>query len=102
VDLAPLIQVYDQAIWHHRQAIEAFKQGDVTTALAHNHQALALYQGQADFHALEAQLQTLQGEFGRAITACQKAQRLDPQHPTAVACLQWIAASGFRKRAHDS
>ena len=91
-DLSPLIQLHDQALWYHRQAIQSFKAGDYTTATTQNHQALALYSNNADFHALAGQLWALQGEFWQAIDAWKKALELDPQHPTASACLECLMA----------
>jgi tetratricopeptide (TPR) repeat protein len=92
VDLSPLISLYDQAIWHYRQAIQFFKAGDYAVATAQNNQALALQSTNADFHALAGQLWALQGEFRQAIAAWEKAQQLNPQHPTASACLQCLSA----------
>jgi len=90
VDLAPLIQLYDQAIWYHRQAIQSFQAGDYATAIAHNQQAIALHSQQPDFHALAGQLAALQGDFSQAITAWETAQRLDPKHPTATFFLKLV------------
>jgi tetratricopeptide (TPR) repeat protein len=92
VDLAPLIRLSDQAIWHHRQAIQSFSAGDYAIAIAHNNQALALNTQQADFHALAGQLWALQGDMTRAIAAWKTAQHLNPQHPTATAYLQQLRA----------
>ena len=88
VDLSPLISIYDQAIWYHRQAIEALQAGDYLTATIWNNQALALYTNNADFQALAGQLWAVQGEFRQAIAAWKKAQQLDPLHPTANVYLQ--------------
>jgi tetratricopeptide (TPR) repeat protein len=90
-DLTSLIHLHDQAIWHHRQAIQALQSGDYQGSMHRNNQALALYANHADFHALAGQLWALQGEFEAAIAAWQKAQQLSPQHPTASACLQFFA-----------
>jgi Flp pilus assembly protein TadD len=92
VDLSPLIQIHDQAIWHYRQAIQAFKAGDYAAATHHNNQALALDHHNADFHALSGQILALQGEFWQAIAAWKTARQLDPQHPVATACLQCLTA----------
>lgn len=95
LDLAPLIRLYDQAIWHHRQAIQSFNAGDYAIAIAHNNQALTLNTHHADFHALAGQLWMLQGDIIRAIAAWKTAQHLNPQHPTATVYLQqlWAIAS---------
>ncbi|MGA7953387.1 MAG: hypothetical protein WCA07_07680 [Gloeobacterales cyanobacterium] len=92
VDLSPLIHLHDQALWYHRQAIQAFKVGDYAAAATQNNQALALYSNNADFHALTGQLWALHGEFRQAINAWKKAQQLDPQHSTAGACLECLMA----------
>ncbi len=93
VDLAPLIRLHDQAMWHHRQAIQAFKAGEIEAAIAWNSQAIALSFKNADFHALEGQLWALQGKLGQAIAAWEKARQLNPQHPTAHAALQCFELS---------
>lgn len=90
VDLTPLIHLHDQAIWHHRQAIQAFQSGDYATAIAHNGQAITLHTQQPDFHALAGQLLALQGDFPKAIAAWKIAQRLDPKHPTATVFLKSV------------
>ncbi|MBE9181529.1 tetratricopeptide repeat protein [Oculatella sp. LEGE 06141] len=90
VDLSPLIHLHDQAIWHHRQAVQAFKAGDYPTAMSRNDQALALHFNHADFHILAGQLWALQGELGKAIAAWKKAQQLNPDHPMASALLQCL------------
>ena len=92
VNLAPLIRLHDQAIWHHRQAIQSFNAGDYPIAIAHNNQAIALNAQQADFHALAGQLWALQGDAVGAIAAWKTAQHLNPQHPTATLYLQQLAA----------
>ena len=91
VDLTPLIHLHDQAIWYHHQAIQALRSGDYREATHRNDRALTLYANHADFHALAGQLWALQGEFGAAIAAWQKALQLSPQHATASACLQFLA-----------
>ena len=87
-DLAPLIHLHDQALWHHRQAIQCFEAGDYDTAIAQNDQAIALHTQQAEFHALAGQLRALQGDFGGAIAAWRMAQQLDPQNPIVMIGLQ--------------
>lgn len=89
VNLSPLIQLHDRAIWHHRQAIQAFRAGDYDTAIASNNQAIALW-SHADFHAFAGQLWALQGEFLQAIAAWKTAQQLDPQQAIAQAGLQCL------------
>jgi tetratricopeptide (TPR) repeat protein len=88
VDLAPLIHLHDQAIWYHRQAIQALQAENYPAATTWNRQALALYSNNADFHALAGQLWALQGEFQRAILAWQKARQINPQHNTAHVYLE--------------
>jgi tetratricopeptide (TPR) repeat protein len=84
VDLSPLIRLYDQAIWWHRQAIRAFKANDYSAAMNWNNRAIALHTHNADFHALAGQLWALQGEFGKAIASLKKTQQIEPKHPTAA------------------
>ncbi|MDX2230365.1 MAG: tetratricopeptide repeat protein [Leptolyngbyaceae cyanobacterium bins.349] len=93
VDLAPLIHLHDQAVWHHRRATQAFQSGDYGTAIAHNRQAIALHAQQPDFHALAGQLAALQGNFPQAIAAWKTAQQLDPKHPTATVLLKLLDVS---------
>jgi tetratricopeptide (TPR) repeat protein len=88
VDLAPLIRLQDQAIWHHRQAIRAWQVGDYATAMVQNDQALQLDANNADFHAFAGQLWGLQGEVQHAIAAWKTACQLNPQQPTARQGLQ--------------
>jgi len=88
VDLSPLIRLHDQAVWYHRQAIQALQAGNYSAAADWNEQAIALNSHDADFHALAGRLSVLQGEFGRAIASFQKVQQLDPKHPTIEAFLQ--------------
>lgn len=78
IDLSPLIQLHDQAIWHYSQAIRAFHAGDYPTAAAQTQQALALDDNNAHFHALSGQIEALQGEFRRAITAWKKPRNSIP------------------------
>ncbi|MBD2459921.1 hypothetical protein H6G89_02580 [Oscillatoria sp. FACHB-1407] len=92
VDLTPLIHLHDQAVWHHRQAIQAFQAGDYSAAIAQNNQALALHAHQADFHALAGQLWALQGDFAQAIAAWKIAHDLNPQHLTTTTYLQHLEA----------
>ena len=89
VDLSPLIQLHDRAIWHYRQAIQAFRAGDYAVAIASNDQAIALWSN-ADFHAFAGQLWALQGEFLQAIAAWKIAHQLDPQQAIAHAGLQGL------------
>ncbi len=91
-DLSPLIRLHDQALWYHRLAIQSFRARDYLTATAQNNQALALHRGNADFHALAGQLLALQGAFQPAIASWKKALQLNPQQPTAGACLQYLMA----------
>lgn len=88
VDLSPLIDIHDRALWHHRQAIASFQAGDYPAAAVQNDRALALYPHHPDFQAFAGQLWALQGKFAPACAAWQAAQRLNPQHPTASQCLQ--------------
>jgi len=91
VDLSPLVQLHNQAIWHHRQAIQALKAGNADAAIASNNQAIALWSSNADFHAFAGQLWALQGELPQAIAAWEKAQRIDPQQTIAHRALQSLS-----------
>jgi hypothetical protein len=66
VDLAPLICLHDLALWHHREAIQSFKSGDLMEAISQNKQAIALYSSNADFYVLAGQAFALLGEFEQA------------------------------------
>jgi tetratricopeptide (TPR) repeat protein len=90
VDLSPLIRLHDQAVWHHRQAIQELQAGRYAEATVSNQQALALNASSDDFQALAGQLWALQGEFRPAIAAWKRARHLNPQHPTATRCLQGL------------
>jgi tetratricopeptide (TPR) repeat protein len=87
VDLAALIRLHDQAVWHHHQALQHYQAGAYAEAIAQTDQAIALQPQQADLHAFAGQLWAWQGQFDRAIGCWQTAQALDPQHPLAGACL---------------
>jgi tetratricopeptide (TPR) repeat protein len=90
-DLAALIRIHDQALWHYRQALQLFKVEQFAEALAQTEQAIALHQGQADFHVLAGQLWAVQGKFAQAVQCWQTAQRLDPKHSIAANCLTLLA-----------
>jgi tetratricopeptide (TPR) repeat protein len=83
VDLAPLICLHDLALWHHREAIQSFKSGDLMEAISQNKQAIALYSSNADFYVLSGQAFALLGEFEQAIAAWLKAIEINPKHPKA-------------------
>jgi tetratricopeptide (TPR) repeat protein len=87
VDLSPLIQIHDQALWYYCQAIQALQAGNYPAAITWNNQALALCSNNADFHALAGQLWALQGEFRQAILAWETARQISPQHQAANAYL---------------
>jgi tetratricopeptide (TPR) repeat protein len=87
-DLAPLIHLYDQALWHHHQALVFFRQRNYEQAKACNDQALALHGQQPNFHALAGQLWAMEGNFATAIAAWCTALHLDPENVTAKAGLQ--------------
>jgi Tfp pilus assembly protein PilF len=87
-DLAPLIQLHDRAIDHHRKAIALLSHGDVRAALETNAQAIALHAQHPKFHALAGQLWALQGNFDAAWRSWQIAQQLDPKDATVNACLE--------------
>jgi tetratricopeptide (TPR) repeat protein len=89
-DLSALVQLHDRAIWHYRQAIQAFQAKDYETAIAQINQAIALQSSNADFHALAGQLWALQGELWQAIDAWKRARQLDPQQPIAQAGLRYL------------
>ena len=81
-DLAPLIQLHDRAIAHHRQAMIHFAAGAVPEAILANDRAISLHTQNADFHAFAGQLFALSGEFDRAVRSWQFAQQLNP-NPSA-------------------
>jgi tetratricopeptide (TPR) repeat protein len=90
-DLSPLIRLHDQAIAHHRRAIEQLKTGDLTAAMTANNQAIALHSQHPQFHALAGQLWALQGDFEQAWRSWQLAQKFDPQNTAVSACLDILA-----------
>jgi Flp pilus assembly protein TadD len=79
------------ALWHHREAIQAFKLGDLVEAIAQNQQAIALHSRNADFYVFAGQILALQGEFNHAIAAWHKAMEISPKHPKATEFLQLLA-----------
>jgi Flp pilus assembly protein TadD len=89
-DLAPLIQLHDRAIAHHRQAIEQFTAGNLPAAMLANDQAIALHCQNPAFHAFAGQLFALTGEFDRAVRSWQVAQKLDPKNILVSNCLEII------------
>ncbi|MBO3460447.1 hypothetical protein G7B40_019870 [Aetokthonos hydrillicola Thurmond2011] len=90
-DLSDLIRLHDQAIWYHRQALHLLQLGLYSEAKVNNDQALALYNGNGDFHALAGKLLALEGNFPDAITCWQLALRVDPQNAIASTCLEMIS-----------
>lgn len=96
LDLSPLITLHDQALWHHRQALESFRAGYYPAATDQNDRALVLIPNQPDFQAFAGQLWANQGDFAKAIAAWKKALKLDPHQQTAETCLQFFKeASGY-------
>ncbi len=91
-DLSALIQLHDRALWHYRQSVAALQAEDYPAAQFQIEQALALDGRQGSFHALAGQIWALQGKWHPAIAAWRQAQRLDPSHPIAGACLKLLAA----------
>ncbi len=79
-DLAPLIQLHDRAIAHHRQAIAQFTAGDLPAAIVANDLAIALHTQNSAFHAFAGQLFALTGKFDEAVRSWQFAQKLDPKN----------------------
>lgn len=94
VDLSPLIQIHDQALWYYRRALCLLADGNYTEAKAINEQALALHHGNADFHALAGRLWALEGELQQAIASWRRALMLNPQHLSASRCLQSLLKRG--------
>ncbi len=86
-DLAPLIQLHDRAIHHHRTAIAQFKAGDLTDAIASNEQAIALHSQHPKFHGFAGQLSAVQGDFIAAVRSWKIAQKLDPKDTIVSDCL---------------
>jgi Tfp pilus assembly protein PilF len=82
-DLAPLIQLHDRAIAHHRLAIAHFAADDLSAATIENDRAIALHSQNAGFHAFAGQLFALQGQFDRAMRSWQIAQQIDPNNTFA-------------------
>ncbi|MBD2300966.1 hypothetical protein [Nostoc sp. FACHB-190] len=87
-DLSDLLRLYDQAIWHHKQALDLLSQKRYSEAATYNNQALALHYSNADFHALAGKLSALQGKFREAISSWQQALKFDSQNAVADHCLQ--------------
>ena len=83
VDLDPRICLHDLALWHHREAIQSFKSGDLMEAISQNQRAISLYSSNADFYVLAGQVFALLGELEEAIAAWHKAVKIDPKHPKA-------------------
>jgi tetratricopeptide (TPR) repeat protein len=81
VDLAPLLQIYDRALWHYHQALQHLAIGDYGAAQIQVDRALQLHHQAPEFHRLAGQLWALQGDFHRANQAWGKAQKLDPHSP---------------------
>jgi Tfp pilus assembly protein PilF len=86
-DLAPLIQLHDRAIHHHRTAIAQFQSGDLPAAIASNNQAIALQSQQPKFHAFAGQLSAVKGDFKAAVRSWKVAQQLDPKDAIVTDCL---------------
>jgi tetratricopeptide (TPR) repeat protein len=78
-DLAPLIELHDRAIAHHRQAIAHFATDDLSAAMMENDRAIALHSQNAQFHAFAGQLFALQEEFDKAMRSWQLAKQIDPK-----------------------
>lgn len=86
-DLAPLIELHDRAIYHHRIAIAHFESGDFDSAIASNQQAIALHSQHPKFHAFAGQLWAVQGDFKAAVRSWKVAQKLDPKNAIVTDCL---------------
>lgn len=93
VDLLPLIEIRDRAIWYHKQALDSLARGDFKGSIVDNQKALALHRGNADFHVLAGRLQALEGNLKQAIANWQYALSLDPQHPQALKFLQILTGA---------
>lgn len=89
-DLTPLIQLHDRAIHHYRQAIALLQSANYAAAQQQVQQAIAFSHANADFHALDGQLQALTGQWEGAIAAWKRASQLDPKHPLANHCLSTL------------
>ncbi len=87
-DLAPLIQLHDRAIAHHRQAITHFTAGDMQEAIMANNRAIGLDTQNSAFHAFAGQLIALTGDFDKAVRSWQVAQKLDPKNTLVSNCLE--------------
>ena len=95
VDLSPLIQIYDQSIWHYQQAIVAFEADDFSTAQQQVDQAIALNSNSAPFHTFAGQLWALQGEFDRARSAWKIAAKIDSRDHKAQEALQHLVSKNL-------
>ena len=93
VDLSPLIQVHDQALWYHKQALRLFADGNYAEAKATNEQAIALHHSNPDFHALAGRLWASEGEMQQAIVSWRQTLRLEPHHPSASPCLHLLGVA---------
>ncbi|MGG6268958.1 tetratricopeptide repeat protein [Leptolyngbya sp. AN03gr2] len=93
VDLAPLIQLHDQAIWHYQQAIAAFEADDISTAQQQIERAIALHSRNATFHTFAGQLWALQGKFDHAIAAWKTAIDIHPDCSAQQALQILVTAS---------
>jgi tetratricopeptide (TPR) repeat protein len=82
-DLAPLIELHDRAIAHHRQSIAHFAANDLSAAMVQNDRAIALHSQNAQFHAFAGQLFALQEQFDLAMRSWQIAQQIDPKNTFA-------------------
>jgi Flp pilus assembly protein TadD len=87
-DLAPLIQLHDRSIAHHRQAISQFTAGNLPAAMLENDRSIALNSQNPAFHAFAGQLFALTGEFDRAVRSWQFAKKLDPKNTLVSNCLE--------------
>jgi tetratricopeptide (TPR) repeat protein len=86
-DLAPLIELYDRAIDYHRNAIDRFKQGNISGAQVMNDLAIELHSQHPKFHAFAGQLWAVQGDFTSAVRSWKVAQKLDPKNAIVTDCL---------------
>jgi Flp pilus assembly protein TadD len=89
-DLAPLIQLHDLAIAHHRQAIAQFIAGDLPASIVANDQAISLHSKEPAFHAFAGQLCALTGQFDKAVRSWQFAQKLDSKNTFVADCLTML------------
>lgn len=70
--------------WYHKRALHFLTQGRYLEATEYNNRSLALYDSNADFHALGGKLSALQGEFREAVSSCNEHSSSSRKMPLLV------------------